>query len=113
LGEVLLARDEELQREVALKRILEAHARDSESRRRFLLEAEVTGRLEHPGVVPVYGLVQSDDGRPCYAMRFIQGESLKDAIERLHAKDRPGRDLHERPLSLPRLLGRFVVGSNK
>ena len=51
---------------------------------RFLLEAEVTGRLEHPGIVPVYGLGTSSDGRPYYAMRFVRGESLKEAISHLH-----------------------------
>ena len=56
LGEVFVALDEELQREVALKEIQGEHADRGESRARFLLEAEVTGKLEHPGVVPVYGL---------------------------------------------------------
>jgi hypothetical protein len=45
-----------------------------------VLEAEVTGRLEHPGVVPVYGLGTYPDGRPYYAMRFIKGESFDKAI---------------------------------
>ena len=53
--------------------------------RRFLLEAEITGGLEHPGIVPVYGLGPYDDGRPFYAMRFIRGDSLKDAIAAFHA----------------------------
>src|SRR5262245_61761168 len=53
LGAVFVALDEELHREVALKQILESHADDSVSRKRFLLEAEVTGGLEHPGIVPV------------------------------------------------------------
>src|SRR5262249_13759303 len=56
LGAVFVALDAELNREVALKQILDRHADDADSRARFLLEAEVTGRLEHPGVVPVYGL---------------------------------------------------------
>jgi len=46
------------------------------SRQRFLLEAEITGGLEHPGIVPVYGLGTYADGRPYYAMRFIKGDSL-------------------------------------
>jgi len=53
LGEVFVAHDAELNREVALKEIQPARADDPESRRRFLVEAEVTGRLEHPGIVPV------------------------------------------------------------
>ena len=55
LGAVFVALDNELHREVALKQILDAHADDPVSRQRFLLEAEVTGGLEHPGIVPVYG----------------------------------------------------------
>src|SRR5262249_46957182 len=58
LGEVYLAHDEELSRDIALKRIQQKFAHQPESRRRFLLEAEVTARLEHPGVVPIHGLVQ-------------------------------------------------------
>ncbi len=86
LGEVFVAEDGELHREVALKQIQSRHADDSNSRSRFMLEAEITGGLEHPGIVPVYGLGMYADGRPFYAMRFIRGDSLKDAIERFHGK---------------------------
>src|SRR5262249_2546592 len=58
---------------------------DAHSRGRFVLEAEITGGLEHPGIVPVYGLNAYPDGRPFYAMRLIQGESLKEALNRFHA----------------------------
>src|SRR5262249_48594950 len=78
------------------------------SRERFLIEAEITGGLEHPGIVPVYGLGVYGDGRPYYAMRFVRGESLKEAIEHFHAdaalKSDPGR----RSLELRKLLRRFV-----
>jgi eukaryotic-like serine/threonine-protein kinase len=77
LGEVFVAEDGELHREVALKQIQDRHADNADSRARFLLEAEVTGGLEHPGIVPVYGLGSYADGRPFYAMRFIRGDSLK------------------------------------
>ena len=87
IGMVFVAMDSELHREVALKQIQTHHADDPTSRARFLLEAEVTGRLEHPGVVPVYGLGTNDQGRPFYAMRFVRGESLKEAIERFHRAD--------------------------
>jgi hypothetical protein len=56
LGAVFVALDTELHREVALKQILDQHADNPTSRARFVLEAEVTGGLEHPGIVPVYGL---------------------------------------------------------
>ena len=77
----------ELHREVALKQILDDHADDPVSRQRFLFEAQITGGLEHPGIVPVYGLGTYADGRPYYAMRFIRGDSLKEAIDRFHADD--------------------------
>ena len=67
LGKVSVAQDNELHREVALKEILPRMADIMESRNRFMLEAEVTGGLEHPGIVPVYGLGQAADGRPYYA----------------------------------------------
>jgi serine/threonine-protein kinase len=84
LGEVFVALDAELHREVALKQILEKHADDPVSRQRFVAEAEITGGLEHPGIVPVYGLGTYGSGRPYYAMRFIKGESLKEAIQAFH-----------------------------
>jgi len=59
LGAVYVALDRELNREVALKQIVDARADDAGARRRFLLEAEITGRLEHPGIVPVYAQVST------------------------------------------------------
>ncbi len=91
LGAVFVALDSELNREVALKQILDNHADDETSRHRFLMEAEITGGLEHPGIVPVYGLGSYEDGRPYYAMRFVRGDSLKEAIDRFH--DRSASDL--------------------
>src|SRR5262249_40804014 len=87
LGEVLVAYDGELEREVALKRIQSKHTTDPDACRRFLREAKLTGRLEHPGIVPVYALVPSGDGPPCYAMRLIEGETLKEAIDRFYGGD--------------------------
>jgi serine/threonine protein kinase len=115
LGQVYVAHDEELHREVALKEIQDRYADDPQSRARFLLEAEITGRLEHPGIVPVYGLGAYPDGRPYYAMRFVQGDSLKEAISRFHeAEAIHGRKPTdgERTLALRELLGRFVAMCN-
>ena len=106
LGEVFVAVDEELGREVALKEIQARHGKDPECQARFVLEAEITGRLEHPGIVPVYGLNAYKDGRPYYAMRFIQGESLKQAIQRYHSAEEKGEPA-ERPIELRRLLKHF------
>ena len=108
LGAVYVALDAELNREVALKQILDRHADDPVSRQRFLVEAEITGGLEHPGIVPVYGLGTYDDGRPYYAMRFVRGDSLKEAIERFHADQSLTGDPGRRSLELRKLLRRFL-----
>jgi tRNA A-37 threonylcarbamoyl transferase component Bud32/Tfp pilus assembly protein PilF len=105
LGQVSVALDSELRRQVALKEIRPEHADNPAARARFLLEAEVTGQLEHPGVVPVYGLGSYPGGRPFYAMRFVQGDSLHDAIRQYH-QGAPASG--GQPLAFRRLLGRFV-----
>ncbi len=112
LGMVFLALDQELNREVALKEIKERHADDLGSRARFVKEAEVTGQLEHPGIVPIYGLGSYLDGRPFYAMRFIRGESLHEVIRKFH-RDLLGQgdrtlDASARAVELRGLLRRFL-----
>ena len=109
LGEVFVARDGELHRDVALKRIQGRYADDPNGRARFLLEAEVTGRLEHPGVVPVYGLGRDADGRPYYAMKLIRGDTLKQAVARFHQPEAPDGDPPGRAVEFRRLLARFVA----
>ena len=109
LGKVSVALDLELNREVALKEILERFENDPTARERFVLEAEITGGLEHPGIVPVYALGHGRRGNPFYAMRFIKGDSLKALIDAFHDKEKqkiqsPG----ERQLALRQLLGRFT-----
>lgn len=85
LGKVWIAKDRELNREVAFKEIKPSRVHDSGSRGRFVLEAEITGGLEHPGIVPIYSLGHHDNGQPFYAMRFIRGDSLKESIQRFHS----------------------------
>ena len=58
--------------------------------------------------MPVYGLGTYDDGRPFYAMRFIRGDSLKDAIGRFHADEATQQDPGRRALALQKLLRRFL-----
>jgi len=112
LGEVYLARNSELSRDVALKFLKQDKAGNRDNLRRFLLEAEVTSRLEHPGVVPVYSLGADASGTPCYAMRFIRGETLQDALAAFHALEGHGRDPAERSLALRSLLQRFISACN-
>lgn len=109
LGEVSIAQDVELNREVALKEIQTRFASDPGSRSRFVVEAEITGGLEHPGIVPVYGLGQYADGRPYYAMRFIRGQSLQDAADEFHAgSEESTRYDRYYSLEFRKLLRRFV-----
>jgi eukaryotic-like serine/threonine-protein kinase len=104
LGEVFLAFDCELNRTVALKELQARRAHDPDSQARFLQEAEITGRLEHPGIVPVYSLGRYADGRPYYAMRLIEGETLREAIERFHRMGTSASGRDERELAFRRLL---------
>lgn len=85
LGEIYKAHDSGIGREVALKSIRREFHWVPERRKRFIQEAEVTGQLEHPGVVPVYALGHTADGRPYYVMRFIRGQDLEERIHDLHA----------------------------
>src|SRR5262249_24620040 len=98
--------------EVALKRMQPLCNQDEDNRRRFLREAKITARLEHPGIVPVHGLVHDAEGQPCYAMRFIQGETLADGIQRFPEADQRARDPGDRRLALRQLLSRFVAVCN-
>jgi serine/threonine-protein kinase len=103
IGRVWLARDERLRREVALKELLPEQGPSAAARQRFLLEARITGQLEHPGVVPVYEL--GDGPAPYYTMRFVHGRTLDQAAQAYHAKRAKGR---ARPLDLHKLLRAFV-----
>ncbi|MEM7261465.1 MAG: protein kinase, partial [Planctomycetota bacterium] len=78
MGEVFLADDEVLAREVAIKYVRPRGDVVSDGRRdAFVREARVSGRLDHPNIPPVYDLGVGSDGRPFYVMRWIQGRSLK------------------------------------
>jgi tetratricopeptide (TPR) repeat protein len=112
LGEVHVARDEQLHRDVALKCLQTLHARNPHSRTRFLREAAITSRLEHPNIVPVHSIGQDADGCPFYAMRFIQGQTLQEAIRQFHAMEGQGRTPGDRHLALRQLLSRFVAVCN-
>ena len=109
LGNVYVAHDTELGREVALKEMQPRFADDPVSRSRFEREAEVTGRLEHPGVVPVHSFGRNADGRPYYVMRLIRGETLGNAIAGYHNHvSSEGEDPGDRSLALRQLLRRFI-----
>ncbi len=81
IGEVARALDTELNREVAVKSLLPDLIDNGMVRERFLREAVITGRLEHPGIVPVYAMGVDANGSPFYAMRLIHGKNFQEAIQ--------------------------------
>jgi len=92
MGRIDLVHDQVLQREVARKRLL---LRDRPgdavmgglaaalTRRRFLDEAQIAGRLEHPGIVPVHDLFLDADGAVAFTMRYVRGRSFQDVLNDL------------------------------
>jgi serine/threonine protein kinase len=107
LGEVLVARQEELDRPIALKRIRADRFHEA-ARLRFVREATITARLQHPGIVPIHGLGEDKDG-PFYTMPFIQGRTLHEAIEEFHDDEALHREPGRRSLELRNLLQRFIT----
>jgi serine/threonine-protein kinase len=83
MGEVMLVRDRRINREVALKRIRQSTPSER-TRQRFLREASVQGRLEHPAIVPLYDLDHDDDGRPFFTMRKLAGTTLTKLLVDRH-----------------------------
>jgi WD40 repeat protein/tRNA A-37 threonylcarbamoyl transferase component Bud32 len=111
IGQVWLARDDDLGRDVALKELRPERERNPALVARFLREARITGQLQHPGIVPVYELVDGNpDGEaPFYTMRFVQGRTLTDAAQAYHQKRAAGA---AGPLDLAALLNVFVSVCN-
>jgi serine/threonine-protein kinase len=105
IGQVWLAHDEDIGRDVALKELRPDRGDSPAATARFLEEAKVTGQLEHPGIVPVYELVRPRAGKPCYTMRFVHGRTLADAIKDYHRRRQAGG---VGPLDLRQLLTAFV-----
>ncbi|MGE3818922.1 MAG: serine/threonine-protein kinase [Isosphaeraceae bacterium] len=101
---VYLALDEELNRVVVVKAMRGKHAHRRWARDHLLFEAEVTARLEHPGVLPVYSRGIDKAGHAYFTMRFVRGEPLSRAIAGLHASDGP----RPRRRVLTRLVDRLV-----
>lgn len=103
IGRVWLAHDPQLGRDVALKELLPERAGRPDTWARFLREAQVTGQLEHPGIVPIYEVgPRPDDRAPYYTMRFVRGRTLAEAAAEYHA--RLGRG-EARPSELRELVG--------
>jgi serine/threonine-protein kinase len=97
MGIVLRGHDPEMGRDLAVKLLLPRHQGDARLERRFVEEAQITGQLQHPGVVPIYELGRFIDQRPYFTMKLIKGRTLAEMLA-----GRPDV-AHE----LPRYLGIF------
>ena len=83
MGSVYLARDLRLGRPVAIKVLKPELSESEEQRERFRREAQITARLDHPNIVPLYEHGETADGIPYFVMGYVQGESLAARVQRL------------------------------
>ncbi|MEL6348086.1 MAG: SUMF1/EgtB/PvdO family nonheme iron enzyme, partial [Myxococcota bacterium] len=94
VGIVYRVYDPKMDRVLAMKVLQMVHHHHPDVIERFLREARLTARLQHPGIVPVYEIGALSDGRPFFTMQEVRGRNLYAAIRALH--DRNPR--HRRPL---------------
>jgi serine/threonine protein kinase/Flp pilus assembly protein TadD len=88
MGEVYLAEDTSLRRNVALKFLPAVLTKDKAHLRRFEVEARAVAALSHPNVCIIHEVIQTDDGRHCIVMEYIEGMTLRQRM----AKDHLGVD---------------------
>ncbi len=80
MGAVLEAQDCRIGRTIAVKVMLSASTMDEERRKRFVNEAAVLGRLEHPNIVPIHDLGRTSDGELYYTMKLVKGRTLQSIL---------------------------------
>src|SRR5262245_26448523 len=82
MGEVYLARDTVLERQVAIKFVSTARLADPAANARLLREARAAATLDHPGICPIYDVEVDGTGRPCIVMQYVEGETLAARLTR-------------------------------
>ncbi len=87
MGVVLLARDPELRREVAIKVVAETADLDRVQLARFVAEAQITSQLDHPNIVPVHDMGVTRDGELYFVMKRVQGVELAEVLSLLRLED--------------------------
>src|SRR5881227_279735 len=88
MGVIYRARQRHSRRIVALKRVLSYHADSQDTLMRFRREAQAAATLDHPNILPIYEVGESDDGLPFFSMKFAGGGSLLDAAPALRSEPR-------------------------
>ena len=85
MGQVALVHDSDVERQIAMKRLLPELADSGEHAAEFLAEARVLGRLEHPNIVPLYDLGVRQSGDLYFTMQYVKGRTLAEVIDSLKA----------------------------
>ena len=88
MGVIYRARQRHSRRIVALKRILSCHADSQETLMRFRREAQAAAKLDHPNILPIYEVSESEEGLPFFSMKFAGGGSLLEATPALRGDPR-------------------------
>ncbi|MBK8268827.1 MAG: protein kinase [Planctomycetes bacterium] len=81
VGVVMKGRDVDLGREVAMKILLSGHGSNPAMVQRFMEEAQVTGQLQHPGILPIYEFGLQEDQRPFFTMKLVKGRTLHSILQ--------------------------------
>jgi formylglycine-generating enzyme required for sulfatase activity len=87
MGSILRVWDEDLRRSLAMKVVLDARGSPQAAEKmlaRFVEEAQITGQLEHPGIVPVHEVGLDDSGRMYFTMQLVRGRDLEKILARVH-----------------------------
>ena len=87
MGAIQAASDLNIRRSVAMKRLLDPKQASRQQMFRFIEEAQITGQLEHPGIVPVHDLGLDADGNVYYTMKLVRGRTLQDVIKGIASED--------------------------
>ncbi|MFC1495690.1 serine/threonine-protein kinase, partial [Thermodesulfobacteriota bacterium] len=83
MGAILETLDQDVRRKVAMKVLLDDHKENISAIKRFLEEAQITGQLEHPNVVPIYEIGIDDDSRAYFTMKLVKGDTLESVIDKI------------------------------
>jgi len=103
MGEVVLLKDHDIERTVALKRLSESQ--DLDRVLRFVEEIRTVGQLDHPNIVPVHDVGVDENGRYYFLMKHLQGETLESIITRLRQGDRAAHEQYPFPARVQLFLG--------
>ncbi|MDP6354250.1 MAG: protein kinase [Planctomycetota bacterium] len=106
MGKVVQCRHKGLGRQIAAKVMLPNIAKNPEHRLRFLEEAQVTGQLEHPNIVPIHDLGKDFQGNLFFTMKMVQGRSLGKIIRQIRKAEK-GEQVNDEIPSLSELLNIF------